>query len=138
MKQYVYEVLQEASKKTSETDKVKVLRDNESWALKDILRGTLDSTVEWNLPEGEPPYTKSDGHNHATNLLRANTQFKYFTKNGPGSKMPAVKREKIFIGLIEGVHPEDAQLVINMVNKTPIEGISKNVVKEAFPGLLID
>ena len=61
MKQYVYEVLQEASKKTSETDKVKVLRDNESWALKDILRGTLDSTVEWNLPEGEPPYTKSDG-----------------------------------------------------------------------------
>ena len=138
MKQYVYEVLQEASKKTSETDKVKVLRDNESWALKDILRGTLDSTVEWNLPEGEPPYTKSDGHNHPTNLLRANTQFKYFTKNGPGSKMPAVKREKIFIGLIEGVHPEDAQLVINMVNKTPIEGISKNVVKEAFPGLLKD
>ena len=130
--------MQDASKKTSETDKVKVLRDNESWALKDFLRGTLDSTVEWNLPEGEPPYTKSDGHNHATNLLRANTQFKYFTKNGPGSKMPAVKREKIFIGLIEGVHPEDAQLVINMVNKTPIEGISKNVVKEAFPGLLKD
>ena len=138
MKQYVYEVLQEASKKTSETDKVKVLRDNESWALKDILLGTLDSTVEWNLPAGEPPYTKSDGHNHATNLLRANTQFKYFTKNGPGSKMPAVKREKIFIGLIEGVHPEDAQLVINMVNKTPIEGVSKDVVKEAFPGLLKD
>ena len=52
--------------------------------------------------------------------------------------MPAVKREKIFIGLIEGIHPEDAQLVINMVNKTPIEGISKNVVKEAFPGLLKD
>ena len=67
MKQYVYEVLQEASKKTSETDKVKVLRDNESWALKDILRGTLDSTVEWNLPKGEPPYIKSDhskDHNH--------------------------------------------------------------------------
>ncbi len=138
MKQYVYEVLQEVVKKTSETDKVKVLRDNESWALKDILRGTLDSTVEWILPKGEPPYTKSDGHNHATNLFRVNTQFKYFTKNGPGSKMPAVKREKIFIGLIEGVHPEDAQLVINMVNKTPIEGISKNVVKEAFPGLLKD
>lgn len=138
MKQYVYEVLQEASSKKSKTDKVKVLKQNESWALKDILRGTLDSTVKWNLPQGEPPYTKSDGHNHATNLHRQNTQFKYFTKNGPGSKMPAVKREKIFIGLIEGVHPEDARLVINMVNKTPIEGISKNIVKEAFPGLLKD
>ena len=138
MKQYVYEVLQEASKKSSKADKIKVLRENESWALKDILRGTLDSTVEWLLPKGEPPYKKSDAHNHATNLLRQNTQFKYFTKYGPGSKMPAYKREKIFIGLIEGIHPEDAQLVINMVNKTPIKGVSRKVVEEAFPKLLED
>ena len=50
--------------------------------------------------------------------------------------MPAFKREEIFIGLIEAIHPEDAKLVIAMINKEKLNGITKNVVEEAFPGLL--
>jgi hypothetical protein len=46
------------------------------------------------------------------------------------------KRESIFIGLIEGIDPSDAKLVINMINKTKPEGISRPVIEEAFPGLL--
>ena len=50
--------------------------------------------------------------------------------------MPAFKREKIYIGLLESIHPEDAKVVINMVNrKRPAPGITENIVKEAFPSL---
>ena len=138
MKQYVYEVFEEMNKKTKKADKVKVLKDNESWALKDIIRGSMDSTVQWNLPPGAPPYTPALEHNHPANPLRENKLFKYFVKGGPGDKLPAVKRESIFIGLIEGVHPTDAELVIAMINKEKPKGLSKPIVQEAFPGLLRD
>ena len=35
------------------------------------------------------------------------------------------------------IHPEDAKVVINMVNrKKPAKGITEKVVKEAFPSLI--
>ena len=138
MKQYVFEVLEEMAKQRNRNDKVRVLKENETWALKDIIRGSMDTTVKWNLPEGEPPYTPSPAHMHPTNLTKQNGQFKYFVKGGPGDKMPKYKRENIFIGILEGVHPEDAKLVINMINKKKITGISRPVIDEAFPKLLQD
>ena len=52
--------------------------------------------------------------------------------------MPPYKRENIFISILESVHPEDAKVVINMINKEwPYKsGISKPVIDEAFPGLV--
>ena len=138
MTMFVYEVLEEVAKKKSKKDKVSVLQKNESWALKDIIRGSMDTSVKWNLPGGEPPYNPSEPHNHPSNLLKENAQFKYFVKGGPGDKLPPFKRENIFIGLIEAVHPEDAKLIISMINKEKPKGLSKQVVQEAFPGLLRD
>ena len=134
----VHEVIEKAAKAKKKKDKIDILRQHESWALKDILRGTYDSTVNWLLPAGEPPYTPNDGHNAPSNLLRRNTDFKYFVKGGPGTKMPPYKRESIFIGLIESVDPQDARLVISMIKKEKLSGITRNVVEEAFPGLLLD
>ena len=138
MKEYVFEVLEEMAKQRSRADKVRVLKENETWALKDIIRGTMDTKITWNLPEGEPPYSASAAHNHPTNLRKQNNLFKYFVKGGVGDQMPKYKREQIFIGILEGVHPEDAKLVINMINKAKIPGISRPVVEEAFPNLLED
>lgn len=138
MKQYVFEVIEEVNKKRKKEDKIKILKENESWALKDIIRGSMDSTIAWNLPAGAPPYTAAPEHSHPANLLRENVKFKYFVKGGPGDQMPAFKRENLFIGILEGVHPEDAQLVIGMINKEPPKGLTRPMVKEAFPGLLKD
>lgn len=138
MKQYVFEVFEELNKKTKKEDKIKVLKENETWALKDIIRGSMDKTVTWNLPAGSPPYTAALEQSHPANLLRENTKFKYLVKGGPGDQMPAFKRENIFIGIIEGVHPRDAELVISMINKETPEGLTRPIVKEAFPGLLQD
>ena len=138
MVKYVFEVLQEAAKQRLKEDKIKVLKQNESWALKDVLRGTFDSTVTWKIPKGEVPYEPSEPHNHPANLIRENTKFGYFAKGGKGDQMPKFKRERIFIGILEGVHPEDAKLVINMINKKTPKGQTRPVVLEAFPGLLRD
>jgi len=138
MKLLVYEVLEKVAKTKKKAEKIQLLKEHESWALKDIIRGSFDETVKWNLPPGQPPYTPNDGHNAPSDLHRRNTEFRFFVKGGEGDRLPAFKRENIFIGLIEAVHPEDAKLVISMINKEKIPGLTRPVVNEAYPGLLLD
>lgn len=135
-KQFVFEVLDEVNIKKTKAEKIQVLKDNDCWALRDIIRGSMDKSVEWDLPPGAPPYRPAEDHNAPTNLVRENKKFAYFVKGGPGAKMQKVKREQIFIGMLEGIHPVDARLVINMINKEKPEGLNKGIVEGAFPGLV--
>lgn len=134
----IYEVLAAAAKAGTKQQKIDVLKANESWALKDILRGTFDDTVQWLLPAGKPPYTPAKLDSIPTNLLQQNTKFKYFVKGGGYEKMMNVKREVMFIGMLETIHPQDAEVVLAMVAKTsPVKGITKKLVQEAFPQLIL-
>ena len=133
----IYEILEAAGKARSKAEKIKILKDHDSWALRDVLRATYDLKVEFLIPDGEPPYTPNRPESVPTNLLRKNVDFKYIVKGGIREDMPSFKREKIYIGLLESIHPEDAKVVINMVNrKKPGHGITEKVVKEAFPSLI--
>ena len=136
MSKYVFEIFEELAKKKSKAEKVKLLKENESWALKDLIRGSMDPSLKFNLPAGDPPYTPSEPHNAPSSITRENANFKYFVVGGPGDKLPSFKRENIFLGIIEGVHPQDALLVIDMINKKTPKGLTRPIVDEAFPGLL--
>jgi len=132
----IYEILEAAGKARSKAEKIKILKDHDSWALRDVLRASYDLKVEFLIPDGEPPYTPNKPESIPSNLLRKNVDFKYIVKGGIREDMPAFKREKIYIGLLESIHPKDAKVVINMVNrKRPAPGITENIVKEAFPSL---
>jgi len=137
MARQVYEIIEVASKEKTRDDKIKVLRQNETWALKDILRGAYDESIQWNLPPGEPPYQASEERNHPSNLHKLNKQFAFFVKGGKGDKMPAVKREAIFIRMLEAVHPTEAKMLLLMKDKKQLaKGITKKLVQEAFPNLI--
>ena len=114
MAKYVFEVLEEVSKTSKKAEKVNILRKNDSQALRDIIFGSMDARLLWNIPAGEPPYTPAEEHNAPTNLLRERTKFMYFAKGGKGDRMQKFKRERLFLELLEGIHPEDAKLVINI------------------------
>lgn len=131
-----HEVIEKLRETKKKADRVKILKDNETWALKDIIRGSMDSRVQWNLPAGAPPYTAARIESAPASILRENRKFKYLFKGGEGDKLPAYKRESIFIGILEGVHPGDAELVVSMINKETIKPLTKALVNEAFPGLL--
>jgi len=132
----IFEILDKVRKARKKEDKVRILKENESWALKDVLGGSFDNSISWNLPPGEVPYKPSSPESAPTDLRRKNTDFRFFFKGGPGDKLNRIKRESLFIGLLEGIHPEDAKIVVNMINKKKPEGVSRNVVEDAFPGLL--
>lgn len=133
----VYEVFDLFEKAKTRKDKIGVLQQHESWALKDIIKGAMDPKIEWLLPKGEVPYTPSEEYNAPSSLLRKNRDFRYVVKGGAGGQMPSFKREKIFLGIVESIHPKDAELVCAMINKKlPVKGLTVKLVEEAFPGLI--
>ena len=128
-------VMEDFTKAKSKAEKIAVLRSNESWALKDILKGSLDPKVKWHLPEGAPPYQPSSHSEPMASIFRENTKFRYFVKNN-NINISQIKREQIFIGVLEAVHPKDAELVISMINKkSPVKGLTYKIAQEAFPDL---
>lgn len=138
IKKHIYEVLELVEKATKKEEKINILKLNESWALKDVLRATYDDSIQFLLPGGTPPYTANAEGSIPSTLLKQNVQFKFFIKGGPGEKILPVKRERIFINVLEAIHPKDAELLIKMINKESLgKGITKKLVQEAFPGLII-
>ena len=136
----VYEILDKAAKQRAKKEKIQVLRENEMMALKDVLRGTFDKVIQWNLPTGPVPYTPSSEESPPNSLLKKHIDFKYFVKGLLESeRLTPVKREKMFIDMCESVHPRDAEVLVAMINKNPpIKGITKTLVKEAFPDLIVE
>jgi hypothetical protein len=134
----VYEVLQDVTDAETKEDRIKILKKNESWPLKDIIRGSMDTTVQWNLPTGAPPYTPNVPGSAPSSLAMQHKKFVNFVKGGPGDNLPALRRENLFVEILEAIHPNDAQLVIDMINKKRLKGLTRKVVYESFPGLLKD
>tara|TARA_R110000868_G_scaffold105345_2_gene289667 strand:+ start:622 stop:1053 length:432 start_codon:yes stop_codon:yes gene_type:complete len=133
----VYEVLEAVEKASKKEDKITILQQNESWGLKDVLRATYDDAIQFLLPPGGPPYTPGQEGSIPSSLLKQNKNLTYIVKGGQGEKMPGFKREKIFINMLESVHPKDAELLIKMINKESLgKGITKKLVQEAFPKLI--
>jgi hypothetical protein len=133
----IYEVLEEVEKASKKEEKIRILKQNETWALKDVLRATYDDAIQFLLPPGVPPYTPSQEGSIPSHLTKQNKNLTYIVKGGQGEKMPGFKREKVFINMLESVHPKDAELLIKMINKEHFsKSITKKLVQEAFPGLI--
>lgn len=134
---YTFEIFEEIDKAKTKQDKIAILKSNETPAVKNILVGTFDDAIEWNLPEGTPPYTHADLKSTANSFSRQLDQLRYFVKGGPGDKLAKFKRESMFIRLLENIHPKDAELVLSMIaKKSPAKGLTKALVKEVFPNII--
>ena len=133
----IYEVIERAILAKSKADRIQVLRDNETWALKDLLRGTYDKSVTWLLPPGDPPYEGPEEHNAPKHFHSIHRDFIYLVKGGKGDNMQSFRREKLFIDMLEVVPPGDAKLLLLMKDQKQLgKGLTKKLVEEAFPNLI--
>lgn len=135
---YTFEILDKISKAKTKKERLELLKkEDNNWALKDILRGSFDDVVVWLLPKGKVPYEPAPEDTHPSTWTQQHKKLSNFAKGGPGSRMKNYLREKMFLDIIESIHPKDAELVVQMINKDlKLKGITKSLVKEAFPGLI--
>jgi len=137
-KREVFEILEEFEKATNKAQRKEVLlKYSDVNALLDILRGTFDDALEFNLPKGRPPFQANLPESVPSSLHRKHRDFGYFVKGAVADSMPAWKRERMFIQMLESIHPADAELVLSMVEKkSPVKFLTKKLVQEAFPKLI--
>lgn len=132
----ISEILQKASNAKTKAQKIKILQDYNSQALRSILIWNYDESVISLLPEGEVPYTPNEapaGTEH-TILEREYAKLFNFIKGGNFElKQPA--RENMFIRMLEGLHQSEAELLclVKDHNLQKKYRITEAVVKEAFP-----
>ena len=138
-KKLISEVLSNASKITKKADRMVYLQQNKSPALMDILRINFDEDVVSILPTGAPSYEKDDapaGHEYL-NLHRGHRRFKYFFKGPVANELDPIRRESMFISLLESLHAEDADMLcLAKDKKLKYTGVTKKLISDTFPNLI--
>ena len=132
------EVLAKVSKQRTKAKKIQVLKENESLHLKSVLIWNFDDSVVSVLPEGPVPFDKNEapaGTEH-TYLAHEYKILYNFIKGGNDFIKP-VKREQLFLQLLEGLHEDEAEVICLMKDKklTDKYKVTKAVVTEAFPDI---
>ena len=133
----ISEILRKVSNAKTKKEKVELLQKHNTPALRQLLIWNFDESVISMVPEGEVPYTPNDaptGTDH-TRLEQEYRGFYRFVKGG-ADKLPSLKRESLFVQLLEGLSAEEAELLCLVKDGSPTskyKRITKAVVSEAFP-----
>ena len=132
----LYEFLLKVSKLKKTQEKIDAIKYNDSLQLRIILQGAFDPSVEWLLPTGTPPYKPNDLVDQQHVLIKECEKLRYYIK-GFHDNLNQLKRESMFVELLERVDPKDAELLCAIKDKKmPFPGITIQHVKEGLPGLI--
>lgn len=121
--------------KLPEPVKIPALRKVDS-ATQTILKYACDPNIKWLLPDGPLPediWTPSDLDDYAALYSEIRTFYLYVEGGKPDLKQ--LRREQLFIELLNNIAPDDAQLLILIKDKKLPEGLDAKLVKKAFPNL---
>ena len=138
MKLLISEVLQKVSNAKTKAQKIQLLREHNTPALRSLLIANFDESVVSLMPPGEVPYEANDapaGTEH-TKLEHEYRKLYLFFKGGSNS-LKQSKRESLFIQLLEGLHMSEAAVLCLVKDKELGKKykITRACVEEAFPAI---
>lgn len=136
MTKKIVDILSEASKMKQKAKRVSFLRENNSLALRDVLKCGFDKNITMRFPSETPPFDPIEEENASRYIdFETKTLLNFL----PNSNMPQEKSELLFISLLETMNENNRNLLLAMKNKSITslyKGITYDIVQEAFPGLL--
>jgi hypothetical protein len=133
------EILDKAGKRKTKAEKVQVLKDNSSPALKDLLTFMCDPRITWLIPSSRPPFKKMAKSADLQSALIQDINKKkllYFTAGNHvpfNESIKQPKREQLFLQMLEAIDPDDAELMLLAANKKLPKGISLPVIEAYIP-----
>jgi len=161
---FVFEVLDLVSKQRTDAKKVEALKIYEHDSLKAIFIWNFDESVISMLPTGPVPYADTRDQNvYSGNLsdnivkeaaggevatrqdllgqgktsLRKEYRNLYHYIKGGNDALSTIRRESMFINLLQGLHSREAEILILTKDKqlTNKYNIKFEIVKEAYPDI---
>ncbi len=164
---FIFEILDVVSKQRTKAKKVAALKKYEEFALKVVLIWNFDESVVSVLPPGDVPYSQYDeqttqsgtlstklsqdirnmhetgsfsmgvsDQQGRTTIRRECKNFYMFVKGG-NDGMNNLRRESMFINLLEGLHPLEAEIICLCKDKRLAEkyNLTQEVIAEAYPDI---
>ena len=131
------EVLQKVSNAKTKAQKIKLLQEMNSPALRALLIANFDESVISMLPDGDVPYKANDAPEETehTKLIQEYRKLYLFFKGG--ANISQARRETLFIQLLEGLHSKEAEVLALVKDKKIGKRwkITRQCVEEAFPNI---
>jgi len=138
----VRETLEEVAKAKTRDQKREVLKKRENLATKILLQLNYHPDAKWLLPPGAPPYEPAKQGDMTSNSFHYEVKkLDYYTDPSPHplSELPMLRREAMFVGLLERLDPQDAEMMIAIKDKKlSYKGLTYKLVKDTWPDLLPD
>ena len=137
MKLLMHEVLQKVSNAKTKAQKVKLLEQYNTPALRAILIANFDESVISMLPEGEVPYKKNDAPEETEHTKLDHEYRKLYLFFKGGANISQTRRETLFIQLLEGLHQGEAEVLCLVKDKKIGKRwkITRQCVEQAFPSI---
>lgn len=138
----LYEVFDEFQKAPNRDAKIEVLRNNKSYALECVLRGTFHPDIKY-VFDKLPKFNDSlspPGMGY-TGIHQELDRAYLFEVNNPrvSANLTLEKKEHLLIQMLESMEQREAEIYAGMLmKKLPVKGLTYKLVQEAFPGLLPD
>lgn len=130
------EIINEVKKAKSVGEKIRILQREDNRELRGIFELTYDNRLRWGLPEGNPPYKPLDKSMDNQGMMYSEMRRMYVFLEGKAN-VSQIRREQMFIELLEMIDPDDALLLLE-AKARKIKGVSKKVIKDAYPDFLDD
>lgn len=150
-KTLISEVLQRVSNAKNKAEKIKLLESYKTQALTKVLLCNFAKNISFMFPSGQTPFTQNEvpkGINHQMLITEHRLLDKFIKKtvNGvtyygcsgrPQPSIQQLKKEALWIQLLEALHPDEAE-VLDLVKDKKLTSrykITKQNVIDAFPEL---
>jgi len=163
---FIFEILNLVSKQRTNGKKIEFLQKYEDPSLKTILIWNFDESIISLLPEGDVPYASTGEQTSYSGTLSGKiedavskmeemnstslgsmdqgkssirkeyTMFYNFVKGG-NDGLSSLRRETMFINILQGLHPLEAEIVC-LVKDKKLQNkykITKEIVSEAYPDI---
>ena len=133
----ISEVLKAVHGRKTVDGKVKLLQQYKGDHIKALLIWNYDKGIESAIPEGEVPYKKNEAPANTAGHTRLAHEWRtlYNFVRGGNDKLSQMKRESLFVQLLESLHADEAELVC-LVKDKELQSkyrISRSVVEQAYP-----
>ena len=135
-KELISEIFTKINNAKDKPKKIEVLRQYDTPGMRMILKGAFDPKIEWDLPEGTPPYIANEapaGTEHTYLDVEAKRLYNFAV--GGNDQLNKIRKETLFIQMLEGLHASEAKVLIDVKNKSlnkTYKGLTSDMVKEAF------
>lgn len=134
MRLSISEIVDKAINTKGNDAKIAVLKQYDCGPLRTVLKYMYDKeNVKFLIPDTPPPWKKNDYVGVEGMLYKEARRLRIFVQGGGYDHLNTIKREQLFISLLEDIDNNDAELLCKMIAQKPLTGLPKSVVYAAFP-----